>query len=474
MKGLVAVPRLVIGAPQGRAGKTTVTAALIAALRARGLRVQPYKKGPDFIDPSWLGLVAGVPCRNLDGFLMERDTLRQSFLRHAAASDLAVVEGAMGLFDGVDLAGTGSTAELARVLAAPVVLVVDTSRMTRSVAAVVLGCQRFDPHLGIAGVILNRVARPRHEAMLRAAIREYCGLPVLGAFPKDEELVIPDRHLGLVPAGERDELLPVLECLRRTAERCLDLEGLLAVARSAPPVEAPALAGGAEGGRGAHERVPVIGVLRDRAFSFYYPENLEALAAGGARLVFVDALADADLPPVDALYIGGGFPEVFAAELEAGLALRQKIRRAVEEGLPVYAECGGLMYLCRHLHLNGDRYEMVGALPCDAVMERRPQGHGYTVVEVVGSNPFFPVGRILRAHEFHHSRIVNVEAGRVSFALHVHRGWGADGRRDGLVYKNVLALYSHIHVLGVPEWAQALVDLARKAGRRPAGASEQG
>lgn len=464
MEGVVAVPRLVIGAPQGRVGKTTVTAALIAAFCARGLRVQPYKKGPDFIDPSWLGLVAGVPCRNLDGFLMDRATLRHSFLRHTAASDLAVVEGAMGLFDGVDLAGTGSTAELAKVLAAPVVLVVDTSRMTRSVAAVVLGCQRFDPDLKIAGVILNRVARPRHEAMLRAAIREYCGLPVLGAFPKEEDLVIPDRHLGLVPAGEREELLPVLDRLRRTAERCLDLEGLLGVARSAPPVEAPALPRG-DAGR-AHAGPPVaVGVLRDRAFSFYYPENLEALVAGGARLVFVDALAHADLPPVDALYIGGGFPEVFAAELESGISLRQKIRRAVEEGLPVYAECGGLMYLCRHLYLNGRRYDMVGALPCDAVMERRPQGHGYTVVEVVGSNPFFPVGRVLRAHEFHHSRIVNVEAGRVSFVLHVHRGWGADGRRDGLVYRNVLALYSHIHVLGVPEWAGAILSLARDAAQ---------
>ncbi|MBC7105376.1 MAG: hydrogenobyrinic acid a,c-diamide synthase (glutamine-hydrolyzing), partial [Firmicutes bacterium] len=384
------------------------------------------------------------------------------FLRHTAGSDLAVIEGAMGLFDGVDLAGTGSTAELAKVLDGPVVLVVDTSRMTRSVAAVVLGCQRFDPDLRIAGVILNRVARPRHEAMLRAAIREYCGLPVLGALPKDEDLAIPERHLGLIPAGERDELLPVLERLRRAAERFLDLDGLLELARSAPPLAQPATPREEPGGaRGA---AVTVGVLRDRAFSFYYPENLEALEAAGARLVFVDALADQDLPPVDALYIGGGFPEVFAAELQSGASLRRKIRAAVEGGLPVYAECGGLMYLCRRLYLGDRGYEMVGALPCDAVMERRPQGHGYTVIEVVGPNPFFPVGRVLRAHEFHHSRLVNMEAGRLSFAFRVHRGWGVDGGRDGLVYRNVLALYSHIHVLGCPEWAGALLDLARRAG----------
>ncbi|MDK2888579.1 cobyrinic acid a,c-diamide synthase [Desulfofundulus australicus DSM 11792] len=454
------IPRLVIGAPRGRSGKTTVTIGLLAALvRHLKLVVQPFKKGPDFIDPGWLSRVAGRACRNLDSYLMSGETIRYSLLRHSRDADMAVVEGAMGLFDGVDLEGSGSTAEIARIIAAPVILVVDTTRMTRSVAPLVQGFMRFDPRIKVAGVVLNRVARRRHEQMLRGALEKYCGIPVLGVIPKGKKMVIPDRHLGLVPAGERDELEQALEEIARVARECLDLEGILAVARQAPPLEMAA--GGDAPDDGMPDNKPVIGVFRDRAFSFYYPENLEALQEAGARLVYIDALRDPDLPQVDALYIGGGFPEVFAGQLEANEGLRKSVLRAVEAGLPVYAECGGLMYLGRQIFWQGRSYRMCGALPFDVVMEDRPCGHGYEVVEVTGENPFFPAGSVIKGHEFHHSRLVNVDRD-VRFAYRVLRGSGIDGERDGVVYRNVLASYNHIHALATPRWAEALVERARQ------------
>ena len=375
MQQKVSLPRLVIAAPQGRSGKTTVSVGLMAALVARGLAVQSFKKGPDFIDPSWLTRVTGRQCRNLDCFLMEEDRLRASFALNARDADISVLEGAMGLFDGVDLEGSGSTAEIARILDAPVLLVVNAARMTRSVAPMVAGFQKFDPAVNIAGVILNNVARARHESMLRAAVEKYCGLPVLGAMPKGGDFRIPDRHLGLVPAAENEELHRAVAALGEAAAACLDLGAILALARAAPPLPAPEES---RAGRvrlddrqslclGGGER-PLIGVFYDRAFTFYYPENLEALAGAGASVMPLDALCEERLPDVDGLYIGGGFPEVFAGELEANRALRRDVRGKIEEGLPVYAECGGLMYLGRTLTWRGRAWRMCGALPFDVVM----------------------------------------------------------------------------------------------------------
>ncbi len=453
------VPRLVIGAPHGRSGKTTVTLGLVASLaNGRGLTVQPFKKGPDFIDPGWLSRVAGRECRNLDGFLMSRETILASFLTHSAGADIGVVEGAMGLYDGVDLQGSGSTAEIAKILKAPVILVVDCTRMTRSVAAMVLGFLHFDPQVKIAGVVLNKVARPRHEAMLRSALETYCGVPVLGTVPKGEKLLIPDRHLGLVPVAESDELAQKIREIGRAARQYLDLEGIWEAAAAAPPLAGERLAFENPGAVNDLK----IGIFKDRAFTFYYPENLEALAAGGAKIVVIDSLGDAFLPDVDALYLGGGFPEVFAAALEANESLRSAVKEAVQGGLPVYAECGGLMYLARKLHWRGKTYKMSGALPFDVVLTEKPQGHGYEVVQVTGENPFFPLGTTIKAHEFHHSRVVNLDREKVGFAFRVLRGWGIDGQNDGLVYKNVLAAYAHIHALAVPEWARWLIERARQ------------
>jgi cobyrinic acid a,c-diamide synthase len=461
-----AMPRLVVAAPHGRSGKTTVTLGIVAALAARGLTVQPFKKGPDYIDPGWLSRAAGRLCRSLDRYFCTPEQVSAAFAHGAAGADVAIIEGAMGLFDGLDLEGSGSTAEVARVLGAPVVLVVDATRMTRSVAALVKGFAEFDPRIRVAGVILNRVSGPRHREMLTESIARYCGLPVLGAVPKRGDLSIPDRHLGLVPAGEADSQAQVLTAARQVAEEYLDLDGLLAVARSAGPMAVDAETAPATETAVAPRPSPRarVGYILDEAFSFYYPENLEALQAAGAELIPVRATSDAALPPLDVLYLGGGFPEEFAEVLEANASMRASVRAVVEAGMPVYAECGGLMYLCRSIRYKGRAYTMAGALPADVVLEAKPQGHGYTLMEVTGENPFFPTGALIRGHEFHNSRLENVDLSQVRFAYKVRKGTGIDREHDGLVYRNVLASYNHLHALGVPGWAEALV--ARGAAYR--------
>lgn len=450
---MVDLPRLLISAPHGRSGKTTVCLGLAAALAARGVRVQAFKKGPDYIDPGWLADAAGRPCRNLDLFLTAPDTLLAGFVRAATSADLALIEGAHGLYDGLDHAGTNSTAHVAKLLGAPVVLVIDASRMTHSVAPLVRGFQGFDPDVAVAGVILNQVANPRHRAKLADALG-HAGVRLVGALPRDAALAIPDRHLGLVPRGEDDRLLPVLEGLRAAAEAFLDIDALLEIARAAPPLGAPVapeMPGPRPGVR--------VGVARDRAFSFYYADNLEALERAGADLVPVDTLGDRSLPAVDALYLGGGFPEVFLEALEANRGLRQEIRAAASDGLPIYSECGGLMYLARSVTWKGRSVPMVGVLPCHVEMTERPQGHGYVRARVTGPNPYFPVGTELRGHEFHYSRVAELD--RVDFAYRLSPGRGVRAGEDGVVVGNVLAAYTHLHASSVGGWADAIVARAR-------------
>jgi cobyrinic acid a,c-diamide synthase len=450
-----APPRVVIAASQGRSGKTTVTVGLCAALAARGLKVQPFKKGPDYIDPSWLTEAAGHPCRNLDPFLMGHEIVVSAFARGSEGADIAIVEGAMGLYDGLDLEGSGSTAMLARWLAAPILLVVNAQRITRSVAALVQGYQQFEPDTHIAGVILNNVSRGRHQAIMTQAIERYCGIPVVGTLPHSESLTIPDRHLGLIPRGENKTLLPAIAAARDAVLANFDLDRILQISDFKTQISNRLTS------QPANQQTATVrvGVIRDRAFTFYYPENLEALQAAGAELVFIDSLHDAHLPATDALYIGGGFPEVFMDELQANASLRSDVREAVEGGLPVYAECGGLMYLARSVKWGERRAQMVGVLPCDIYMTERPQGHGYVELQVAGDNPFFPRGLELRGHEFHNSK---VEPGGLACAFRVMRGSGLDGVHDGLVYKNVLASYSHLHALSTPNWAPALVVKAKE------------
>ena len=459
-----------MAAPHGRSGKTTATIGLLSALKSAGYAVQAYKKGPDFIDPGWMNRITGRPCRNLDSFLMDKRVLRNSFVRSTLDVDIAVVEGAMGLFDGVDLAGSGSTAEIAKAIATPVILVVDTTRMTRSVAALVSGYQHFDPGVQLAGVIINNVARPRHESILRASIEQYCGLPVLGAIPRGDVFYLPERHLGLVPAAEDDALAEAVLRFGDAVGGLLDLNGIAELARRAPPLAVEVSPGGAPVMRTQRlqELSPAasrtkVAVFLDRAFTFYYPENLEALVAAGAGLVTVNTLNDRKMPEVDAAYIGGGFPEVFAADISANVTLLSDLRERIEAGLPVYAECGGLMFLSRSIYWQGVKYAMAGALPLDVVMLNKPQGHGYITLQVENSSPYFAAGESVKGHEFHHSLVENLGE-EIKFAFRVTKGYGIDGRHDGVLYKNVLACYTHIHALATTGWAPSLVAAGEKYG----------
>ena len=454
------LPRLVIAAPQGRSGKTTVTLGLCAALRARGLKIQPFKKGPDYIDPSWLSEAAGRECRSLDPFYYEKpEALLDAFVHPARDVDLMLVEGNHGLFDSLDDAGTGSTAAVARTLNAPILLVLNVTRLGRTAAAIVHGCQSFEPGTNIAGVVLNQVARGRHEARIREAIGNHCHIPVVGAIPRNDALTIPDRHLGLIPRAEEDGLLPAIQACRQAIEQYLDLDKVMEIARAAPPLIAAPTDDLRKAAALTDDR-PRIGILRDRAFTFYYLENLEALKAEGAELVFINALTDTELPDVDALYIGGGFPEVFMERLSANTGLRGEIRRLIEAGLPAYAECGGMMYLSRRITWGDRSAEMVGVLPRDIEMTDRPQGHGYVSAEVDRDNPFFAKGTLLRGHEFHNSRLVPVGE-TPETAYNLSRGSGLGAGRDGIMVHNVLASYTHLHAGGAGDWARGLVQRAR-------------
>lgn len=462
-------PALLVSAAHKSSGKTTVTLALAAALAARGHAVQPFKKGPDYIDPMWLTLAAGRPCINLDPQLMGRDEIAEVFAQRLRGADIGLVEGNKGLHDGLALDGSNSNAALAAQLGLPVLLVLDTRGMTRGIAPLILGYQAFDPRVRIGGVILNHVGGPRHEAKLRAVIEHYTSVPVLGAVPKDARLALTERHLGLMPERELGDAPQRVRAMGELIAGCVDLERVRALAASrahedpAVPVADAMLRRGAEPLR--------IGIASDKAFGFYYPDDLDALAAEGAELVPIDMLSDRALPhALDGLFIGGGFPELFMAELEANVSLRSALQRAIADGLPTYAECGGLMYLARSIEWNGQRAQMVGAIPGDVVMHARPVGRGYVRVEETAEFPWQdehhePMLRL--GHEFHHSSLENLDPS-VGFAYRVQRGHGIDGRHDGVLVHNLLASYTHLRASGGNQWPRrflAFVRRVRAAGR---------
>jgi cobyrinic acid a,c-diamide synthase len=454
--------RLVIAGLSGDSGKTIASLSILTALRDRGFSVSVFKKGPDYIDPAWLSLLTDTTCRSLDTYMVDPEVVVRSFVLHADRSDISVIEGNRGIFDGRDVSGTHSTAQLAKLIQAPVVLVVNAAKATRTVAAIVKGCVDFDPGVNIAGVILNRVAGDRHRKVLCDSIASYSGLPVLGAIPKlgDDSALIPGRHLGLVTPAEYQCGSVLQSRLREIAEESLDIDGIVAVARSAGSIScAPA------------EPSPVkpasvkIGYFKDSVFTFYYPENLEALEANGAQLVPVSSLADRTLPEVDALYIGGGFPETHAEQLVRNRALMMAVKEQALEGLPIYAECGGLIYLARSLRCGDVVYPMAGLFPIDLGLHHKPVGHGYTSVQVDAPNPFYPVGTSFRGHEFHYSGLADGPRDAES-CMKVESGVGVGGSRDGLVRSNTLACYTHLHASGVKIWASAMVSRAGEHAAR--------
>lgn len=497
------IPRLVISGLSGGAGKTMVSLGLARALVRSGLRVKAFKKGPDYIDAAWLALAARSPQGNLDPFFLPAPALRALFRRGAAGHDLALVEGNRGLFDGLDLAGSCSTAELSRILLAPALLVLDCTKMTRTAAALVSGCLNFEPGLRIGGAILNRTGNPRHQSMVRRAVEELAGLPVLGVLPRRSSPFIVERHMGLAGLDEYARADEELDALADFMAGNVDMDAVAKLAASAPDlpeddtdailghfpgrgesvvalnsVPPPVRAGGAFR--------PRIGYVRDAAFWFYYEENLEALRAAGADLIPL-SLLDGDSQPadwegLDGLYIGGGQPELHAQALADNIFCRERVAALSRDGLPVYAECGGFMYLARELIVNGKAFPMAGVFPCSVELLSRPQGLGYVEAEVVAPNPYHPSGARFRGHEFHFSRCLarkndsggTCPPGRTTddpggHILHLHKGRGMcytpeqDGF-DGLLLKNTFAAYTHVFAPALPHWAANFVALC--AGRR--------
>lgn len=454
-------PRLMIAAPRKSSGKTLLSIGLTAALTGRGLKVQPFKKGLDFIDPRWLTYAAnGRPCRNLDLFVMGEKIVRDRLFRYGQGQDISLIEGNLGLFDGQDLEGSDSGAGLARLLATPVLLIIDCQGLARGIAPLVKGHKDFPGGDQIQGVILNNVATSRHEERLRAALARYAPVPVLGVMPRDREIAIDERHLGLEPVGEREELKDRIGIIGRFVEEHVDLNAVLDLAGQATDLTVPpppAFVARPE------EKVRVAYAL-DQAFHFYYPDNLEALEAEGVELVPFSLLEGETLPDAEGLFIGGGFPEMFMETLSANRPLLAEIRRRVENGWPVYAECGGLMVLAEQMQWQGKTAAMAGILPIDIAMFAKPQGYGFMHLEGSGELPWPGRGVSVLCHEFHYSRVVRIGEG-VRFAYQVTRGFGVDGTHDGILYKNVLASYAHIHAASEPGWAPFLADFWRNRGR---------
>lgn len=446
-------PRLVIAGVASGTGKTMVVAALCAAWRRRGLTVQPFKAGPDYIDPGYHTQAAGRTCRNLDSFLLEAPMLRALFARAARRADVAMVEGVMGLYDGRDgMTETGSTAEVAKLIDAPVIVVLDVRAQSRTAAAVALGCVRFDPALRIAGFILNRVGSDAHARWVTEAVETATGLPVLGAIPRDPALTLPERHLGLVPTAEHALSGTYLERLADVAERCLALDRLRGIAEGTSPL--------ADDDRSREQpRAPQarIAIARDAAFSFYYEDSLELLERAGAELVPFSPLADSGLPAgVSGIYIGGGFPELYARELSANAPMRSSISDAAARGTAIVAECGGLMYLARALtDLAGDRHEMVGVVPLETAMRAPRLTLGYRTVTARRSNPLLERGQTVRAHEFHYSeQTTPVPTDAVAFDVAERPGAG-----HGYATDRILASYLHLHLGSRPAMAERFVSL---------------
>lgn len=460
---------MLVAGLRGGDGKTLVSLGLVAAWHNNGRNVAPFKKGPDYIDAAWLSAAAGEPCRNIDLFMMSRQGVLCSMLAAADSCDVAVIEGNRGLFDGMDADGSYSTAELAKLLSTPVVLTLDCTKSTRTVAASVLGCLRLDPEVPLRGVVLNRIAGSRHESVIRKAVEQICGIPVLGVVPRLRRQIFPERHLGLVPPQEHEEKKSAIRQVAEVGEKYLDLGAIWSVAAEAPVLES--------GGQrpcvvdSPKSAIVNIGVFRDAAFQFYYPDNLEALVREGAKLIEISPLADSELPDVDALYIGGGFPETLAEVLSNNKQFRESVRTSIEQGLPAYAECGGAVYLGERLLLDSHEYPMVNVLPVVFGFKEKPQGHGYVMLETVGDNPFFSNGELLRGHEFHYTFAELSAEDDLTFAFRVSRGFGFDGERDGMCRYNVLASYTHLHALGAESWAPSVVRAAIRFKARLGSAS---
>jgi len=457
----VTINRLLISAAHKSSGKTTLSVGLCAAFRAQGKTVQSFKKGPDYIDPMWLSRACGRDCHNLDFYTMQHDEILATLDKYSKASDISIIEGNKGLYDGLDIEGSNSNAALAQLSKTPVILVINVQGVTRGIAPLILGYQNFEPDINIAGVILNQIRGSRHESKLRAVIEHYTDVPVVGAVYHNPDLQITERHLGLIPSNETEEADNKVKQIGKLIEQQVELDKLDEIAATATPL--PDYQFERIQQQNTEHKVR-IAIARDAAFGFYYPEDFEALEAAGASLLFFDTLQDSELPDCDALFIGGGFPEANMLALSANKVLREKIHNAIENGMPTYAECGGLMYLSRCIHWHDQRHEMVGIIPADTRMYKTPQGRGYIQLSETDNRLWpeiidAPDPLIIPGHEFHYSTLENI--GSLKFAYRVIRGSGIDGENDGIIYKNLLANYAHLRDTSANHWAQRFVAFIR-------------
>ncbi len=448
-----------LSAAHKSSGKTTLAIGLVRALVRRGIALQPFKKGPDYIDPLWLSAAAGRDCYNLDFYTQGRDEILQNYGVYMSGREMALIEGNKGLFDGVDIEGSNSNAAMAAFLGTPVVLVINCRGMTRGIAPLLQGYQAFDNSIDIAGVILNQVGGARHQSKLIQVVEHYTDIPVLGAIQADSRMQIDERHLGLVPSNESDTSEQTINYLADSVERHVDVDKVIEIAAKAslPPVKTTR-----SSIYSAADKCLRIAIARDRAFGFYYPDDLDKFRELGVELLEIDTLNDTELPEIDGLFLGGGFPETAMEELQANSAMRDAVRAYVEQGGAVYAECGGLIYLTRSLTWGAKKCRMVGVIPADTRMYEKPQGRGYVRLRDTGRGPWPQLtdnvqGRVIHAHEFHYSSLESLQCDEDDFAYRVERGTGINGEFDGYIYKNLLASYSHMRNVGGNHWVQRFV-----------------
>ena len=441
-----------LSAAHKSSGKTVVSLGLCAAFKAQSLNVQAFKKGPDYIDPIWLSQASGNPCYNLDFYNMSESEIIALYRQYASQSDIAIIEGNKGLYDGMSVTGGDANADMAKLLDTSVILVVDATGITRGVAPLVSGYQAFDKDVTIAGVILNKVAGERHESKLVQAIEHYTDIPIVGAIRRSKELIIDERHLGLMPANEAPESQNFID---RAAEHITDQVDLsaLVISNKAKVKSLPPIVNNAT-------KTLTVAVAKDSAFGFYYQDDLNAFESLGVDLVYFDTLTDAQLPEADALFIGGGFPEMQLDALSENQSLLSDIKIKIEAGLPTYAECGGLMYLSRQITHQGKTHKMVGVIKADTLMTSKPIGRGYVQLAPTEQHPWGKVSEKIYAHEFHYSKLENLDP-KTHYAYEVLRGVGVDNKRDGILKHNLLATYSHLRNVGGNHWVEQFVNFIK-------------
>lgn len=459
------LPRIYISAAHKSSGKTTLSLGICRALSNRGKVVQPFKKGPDYIDPLWLGAASNGKCYNLDFNTMTKVEIATLMSSKAQGADIAVIEGNKGLYDGLDLDGSTSNAAMAKLTDSPVILVIDAQGTTRGVAPLLLGYQQFDKAVNIAGVIFNKVGGLRHQRKLVEITEHYTDIPVLGCVQRSDDLLLTERHLGLMPYNESERASGLIAAIADQVADQVNLDQLLAIGESAADLSAVNTSVQSSTYAGLK-----IAIFRDASFGFYYEDDLVAFQQAGVELVFVNALEDKALPSVDGVFIGGGFPETQIQSLSANISMRTSLKQAIEAGMPVYAECGGLMYLSESISWQGETKPMVGIIPAPVTLSKRPQGRGYVSLAPKDTMPWNIKGSsaVIAGHEFHYSQLVDSEQKLLqkgAFAYNVVRGYGIDGKHDGWVYKNLLASYAHMRDTQQFHWVAYFLQFIKESGR---------